>query len=107
MKGNALANAVPISTESPWPRLGLRPLALLALLASLLGVFLLSLSLGSVRIPLEQVLTIMLGGQPARATWATIIYDFRLPKALTAAMAGAALAVERPPDADAVSQPAG
>jgi iron complex transport system permease protein len=76
-----------------WPRLGLRPLALAAMCGVMILAFLLSLSFGSVRIPLEQVLTILLGGQAERASWTTIIYDFRLPKALTAALAGAALGV--------------
>lgn len=86
-------NTLAAPTESLWPRLGLRPLALLLMLALTVGVFLLSLAFGSVRIPLDQVLTIVLGGQPTRATWATIVYDFRLPKALTATLAGAALGV--------------
>jgi iron complex transport system permease protein len=55
--------------------------------------FLLSLSAGSVPIPLEQVLTILFHKEAERATWVTIIYDFRIPKALTAALAGAALGV--------------
>jgi iron complex transport system permease protein len=57
------------------------------------GAFLLSLVFGSVRIPPDQVLTILVGGEPLRATWVTIINDFRLPKALTATLAGAALGV--------------
>jgi iron complex transport system permease protein len=76
-----------------WPKLGLRPLALALMLVVLLGAFVLSLAFGSVRIPLDQVLTIILGGEPAKSTWATIIYSFRLPKALTASLAGAALGV--------------
>ncbi|MFQ3661380.1 MAG: iron ABC transporter permease [Chloroflexaceae bacterium] len=78
---------------SPWPRLGLRPLVLGVMFGVLAGAFALSLSLGSVRIPLEQVLTILLGGQPERATWKTILYEVRLPRALTATLAGAALGV--------------
>ncbi len=88
-----MANAVPVSNESAWPRLGLRPLALLAMAGAALGAFLLSLVFGSVRIPPDQVLTILVGGEPLRATWVTIINDFRLPKALTATLAGAALGV--------------
>lgn len=66
----------------------------LVLLACLLvGVFVLSLVLGSVNIPVGDVLTILTGGTPARATWTTIVLDFRLPKALTALLAGAALGV--------------
>lgn len=80
-------------TVSPWPRLGLRPLALVMMAGVWAVAFVLSLAFGSVRIPLDQVLTILLGGEPTRATWATIVNDFRLPKALTASLAGAALGV--------------
>ena len=66
---------------------------LLLLLVVLVLVFLLSLVVGSVSIPLTDILTILVGGEPARATWTTIVLDFRLPKALTALLAGAALAV--------------
>ncbi|NJO81327.1 MAG: iron ABC transporter permease [Blastochloris sp.] len=81
------------TTEIVWPRLGLRPVALLGLLTLLIGVFLFSLTAGSVRIPLDNIITILLGGQPDRATWSNIVINFRLPKALTAALAGAALGV--------------
>ncbi len=66
---------------------------LLVLAGLLVGAFILSLVMGSVTIPLADILKIMTGGQPARATWATIVLDFRLPKALTALLAGAALGV--------------
>lgn len=88
-----MAETLTVSTETAWPRLGLRPLALLGMLAMLAGAFILSLAFGSVRIPLDQVLTIIFGGEATRATWSTIVYDFRLPKALTATLAGAALGV--------------
>jgi len=81
------------ATASPWPRLGLRPLALVVMALIWAGAFMLSLALGSVRIPLDQVLTILIGGEPMRTTWTTIVNDFRLPKALTATLAGAALGV--------------
>lgn len=70
-----------------------RQRVLLLLLVLLLTAFTVSLMLGSVRIPLDQIVTILLGGEPTRATWTTIVLDFRLPKALTALLAGAALAV--------------
>ncbi|MGQ0602817.1 MAG: iron chelate uptake ABC transporter family permease subunit [Anaerolineales bacterium] len=79
--------------ETTWPRLGLRRAAFIGLLAALVTVFLLSLALGSVSIPLDNVVRILLGGAPDRATWADIVWKFRVPKALTAALAGAALAV--------------
>lgn len=81
------------SAAITWPRLGMRP-ALLGLLGLLLvGIFLLSLAAGSVAIPLPDLLTILLGGQPEHAPWSTIVRDFRLPKALTATLAGSALGV--------------
>ncbi len=67
------------------------PMAGLGLLA--LAAFLLSLFVGSVDIPVPQVLTVLLGDEPARAAWSTIVLDFRLPKAVTALLAGAALSV--------------
>jgi iron complex transport system permease protein len=54
---------------------------------------LLSLALGSVRIPLREVVTILSGGESSRATWETIVWQLRLPRALTALLAGASLAV--------------
>jgi iron complex transport system permease protein len=63
------------------------------LLAVLLVAFMFSLAFGSVRIPLDNIVRILLGGVPDRATWADIVFKFRLPKALTAMLAGAALAV--------------
>ncbi|MCB0089941.1 MAG: iron ABC transporter permease [Caldilineaceae bacterium] len=80
-------------SQITWPRLGLRRLVIVALIGVLLGAFLLSLALGSVRIPLGDVVQILLGEAPTKATWATIVLNFRLPKALTAILAGGALAV--------------
>ena len=79
--------------ETAWPRLGLRTVVLMGLLGALVVAFLLSLALGSVAIPLDNVVRILLGGTPDKATWADILWKFRLPKALTALFAGAALAV--------------
>lgn len=79
--------------DHPWPRLGLRRLTLLALIALLVFAFVVSLAVGSVTIPLDNVLRILVGGVPDRATWADIVLKFRLPKALTALLSGAALAI--------------
>jgi len=59
----------------------------------LVAVFGLALVLGSVLIPVDQVVMILLGGEPERRAWETIVIDIRLPRAITAALAGAALAV--------------
>ena len=58
-----------------------------------LACLLASLAAGSARIPVAEVLTILTGGEAEVASWRGIVLDFRLPKALTAALAGAALAV--------------
>jgi iron complex transport system permease protein len=76
-----------------WPRLGMRPAVLALLVLLLAGAFVLSLAAGSVAIPLPDLLAILQGQQPAHAPWATIVWDVRLPKALTATLAGAALGV--------------
>lgn len=81
------------AVEMDWPRLGLRSAALVGLLVGLIAVFMLSLTLGSVDIPLRDILKILVGQEPQRRTWTIIVIDFRLPKAITAALAGAALAV--------------
>lgn len=63
------------------------------LLVGVALIFALSLAIGSVSIPLPEVLTTLLGGTPTRPGWRTIIWQFRLPRALTAMLAGSALAV--------------
>ena len=63
----------------------------------LVGVLLLagvlSLTLGSVSVPLSQIVRMLSGAVPEKAAWADILFKFRLPKALTAILVGAALSV--------------
>lgn len=59
----------------------------------LLGLFCASLALGSVPIPLPEVITILSGGTPTQPAWREIIWQFRLPRSLTAIAAGAALSL--------------
>lgn len=70
-----------------------RVLILAILLLLLMGAFGLSLSLGSVSIPFQDIAHVLTGGQASKDAWTTIILRFRLPKALTAMLAGAALSV--------------
>jgi len=70
-----------------------RLLVIPVLFLLLVFVFVLDLSLGSVPIPLIDTLSILLGGKGGKESWFKIITLFRLPKALTAALAGASLAV--------------
>ena len=69
-----------------------RQLILGLLFALPIPIFLTSLAIGSVSIPLNDVITILLGGIPQKESWIDIIIQFRLPKAITAMLAGAALA---------------
>lgn len=70
-----------------------RPWLLLLLIFALLLAFAVSLTFGSVSIPIEQVMHILFGGAPQKASWADILFKFRLPKAVTAVLVGAALPV--------------
>ena len=67
---------------------------LFAILTAILAVlFIVSLITGSVNIPLRDILIVLTGGEPARPEWSVIITDLRLPKAVTALIAGMALSV--------------
>ena len=74
-------------------REGRRSIFVPGLFLLLLVAFGLSLSLGSVRIPLAGLFDIFTGGEPASQAWSIIIHTIRLPKAITGVLAGAALAV--------------
>ena len=65
------------------------------ILLSLLVIVLLPLNLvyGSIDIPFGEVVSAIFGGEVSKATWETIVVETRLPMALTATLAGAALAV--------------
>jgi iron complex transport system permease protein len=67
--------------------------AFTALACLLLAAFAANLCLGSVSIPIDSILRILTGRPPGRASWASIVLLIRLPKALTALLAGSALAV--------------
>ena len=56
-------------------------------------LFAANLLVGSVSIPVEDVLRILLGDEPEKASWRFIIWQSRLPQALTALLCGASLAV--------------
>lgn len=64
-----------------------------ALGLSLLILFAVSLAYGAVSIPFDQVLQILTGHEVERPAWQSIVLQSRLPQAITAVLAGAALAV--------------
>ena len=57
------------------------------------GALILNISLGSVDIPFKEVLKIFTGGIPENTTHEYIINQYRLPKAITAVLVGASLAL--------------
>ena len=64
-----------------------------ALTGLLLIVFLLDVAFGSVSIPLRNVLDIMVWGRAGNPAWVYIIKEIRIPKSITAVIAGCALPV--------------
>ena len=60
---------------------------------SIAGFFILNLLLGSVHIPFDEIMGILLGRNDGNVIWTNIILKSRLPQSLTAMMAGAGLAV--------------
>ena len=60
---------------------------------SIIGFFILNLFLGSVQIPIDDIIGILFGKEADNVIWTNIIIKSRLPQSLTAMMAGAGLAV--------------
>src|SRR6187455_3400649 len=56
-------------------------------------LFVLNLSLGSVRIPFLDIFSILMGKESLEPVWKEIVWDFRMTKALTCILAGAALSL--------------
>jgi iron complex transport system permease protein len=84
-------SGLPPKTVRPNPGWSLRMLLFAGLLAALVLAFLVSIAVGSVLIPLDA--RILAGQDPTRATWKTIVMDLRVPRTITAMIAGAALGV--------------
>ena len=63
------------------------------LLLLLLVAFGVNLSLGSVPIPIEDIFSSLFAGQTDRESWQYIIWNYRLPKALTAILIGGGLSL--------------
>ena len=56
-------------------------------------LFALDISLGSITIPFQEVLTSLTGGKASKETWEYIIINYRLPKAITAILVGIGLSI--------------
>jgi iron complex transport system permease protein len=59
----------------------------------LVGIFLLSLAVSSVWIPLGQIVAVLTGSDAGQGSEAVLILDVRLPRSLVALLAGAALGI--------------
>lgn len=68
-------------------------LPFLSLTTSLVLLFLLNLFVGSVEIPISEVIDILLCRGDAKESWRFIVVESRLPQAITAMLCGSALAV--------------
>lgn len=56
-------------------------------------LFFVNICLGSVSIPFEEILKTITGNKPAKESWETIVFNFRLPKAITAILVGSGLSI--------------
>lgn len=66
---------------------------LVILCAAVVVFFFLDVAFGSVNIPFKDLINILAGKEGSQPAWANIIFQLRLPKAITAILAGAALSV--------------
>jgi iron complex transport system permease protein len=66
---------------------------LAGLAAAVLALFVLAVALGPVSVPVPDTVRVLAGAAPSDPRWSVVIGTVRLPRALTAVLAGAALAV--------------
>ncbi|WP_296144719.1 iron ABC transporter permease [uncultured Flavobacterium sp.] len=65
----------------------------IGLLLLLVICFLLNISLGSVNIPMEDIVSSLSGGQASKNSWEIILWNYRFPKAFVAILVGMGLSV--------------
>ncbi len=63
------------------------------LIITLVVLFVVNLSIGSVQIPSNQIFKILFSSSSSNPVWVDIIWDFRMTKALTCILAGSALSL--------------
>jgi len=68
-------------------------LIFLLLLIALVVCFVINISLGSVSIPIAEVVQVIFGGHAEKSSWDYIILDYRIPKAITSILTGSGLAL--------------
>ncbi|WP_219414133.1 FecCD family ABC transporter permease [Pseudonocardia nigra] len=72
---------------------GARPWLLPALAVVVAAGFVLAVALGPVRVPLADTVRVLVGADPADPRWSVVVGSVRVPRALTAVLAGAGLGV--------------
>jgi iron complex transport system permease protein len=65
---------------------------MIVLLVGVLGLFLLEIILGPVTVPIDEIISIIIGEEPSKPQWKSIVLSSRIPRASTALAAGAMLA---------------
>src|SRR5690554_277157 len=65
----------------------------LILILGLVAAFFINLSIGSVSIPMDEIISVFIGNGASKETWNYILLDYRLPKTITAMIAGGGLAI--------------
>jgi iron complex transport system permease protein len=90
--GATAATVIDRSQGGWWKRMRVT-LALAGLAFAAIVGFVLSIVMGSVAIPFDQVFAIITGDEADRLSWGVIVSEVRLPRAITATLAGAALGV--------------
>ncbi|MBI9041418.1 iron ABC transporter permease [Lutibacter sp.] len=63
------------------------------LILTLILIFIINISLGSVYIPLKQIFLAFIDGNIEKESWRSIILNYRLPKAITAIIVGSGLSI--------------
>ncbi|MHA1560224.1 MAG: iron chelate uptake ABC transporter family permease subunit [Alphaproteobacteria bacterium] len=91
-QGSAAATVTERARGPSWKRARVK-LAIAGLAVAAIVGFALSIVLGSVAIPIDQVFAIITGQEADRFSWGVIVRDVRLPRAITATLAGAALGI--------------
>jgi iron complex transport system permease protein len=65
----------------------------LLLLLAMIFLFFVNISLGSVAIPLKEVIKGLLSQEMSKESWEIILWNFRFPKAITAILVGIGLSM--------------
>jgi iron complex transport system permease protein len=60
---------------------------------TLVVLFFVNISLGSVAIPLEEIISFLTGNSTSKESWDIILFNFRIPKGITAILVGSGLSI--------------